>query len=114
MKPLLCRHHITRSKTVILGRQQFYAVPARSTAQVAILVLPPCYPRLKYYKSILNNFKYVLNLFETAQQDFLLDKNQIKMYAKFNLRNTVSRVPSQNNMKRKILLDVVANLITRE
>ena len=29
------------SKTVILGRQQLYAVPARSTAQEAILELTP-------------------------------------------------------------------------
>ena len=29
------------SKTVFFGRQQLYAVPARSTAQVAILVLTP-------------------------------------------------------------------------
>ena len=38
----LCRHRTARSKTVFLGRQQLYAVPARSTAQAAILVLPPC------------------------------------------------------------------------
>ena len=34
---------IVRSKAVILGRQSLYAVPALSTAQVGILVLPPWY-----------------------------------------------------------------------
>ena len=56
--------HTARSKTAILGRQQLYAVPAQSTAQVAILVLPcvnvrllnsansDCDPLLKLWCSI--------------------------------------------------------------
>ena len=37
-----------RSKAAFLGRPPFNAVPARSTAQVGILVLPPCSSLLLY------------------------------------------------------------------
>ena len=40
-----------RSKNMCLGQQQLYIVPDRSTAQVAILVLPPLYNVIEMRKS---------------------------------------------------------------
>ena len=59
-----------RSKAAFLGRQPFNAVPARSTAQVEILVLPPCSSLLWYmvlfvsnlYSLLLHIFIFVFNI----------------------------------------------------
>ena len=66
-----------RSKTIFLGRQQVYAVPAQSTAQVEDLELPPC-------KLLL----LVLTFFAVSQLegvdwrvDYIISSSQLKVTA---------------------------------
>ena len=74
-RPLLCRHPFCSVENHFLGRQQIYAVPAWSRAQVEILVLPPWYtlPDNCTWMSItdLENLQYFIfvKIFASAQQN---------------------------------------------
>ena len=47
---------VAQSKAIILGRQPLYTVPAPSTEQVGIFVLPPMYP-LKLIRGVFDDNK---------------------------------------------------------